>query len=392
MKMENIEEKLDCPKPTKNKTYKELSQNGHSGVLMQKDTKFFNCIPCWNKKFVVVSESCVYLFKNENDRSYEKAFSLFGYRQVARADEASTKSGPFPFKISYTLDEVEKFKYFSALDNNERNVWMKVLKKELVKAHKLSSFETMSTTSSDSGIFDTETPISTSDYFDRYKRRSDLHADDSDLEREYSYITEHDVKPIIKNKPNSCSMTMSPPARIFDNKTRSVGGSSSSSRVPPPLPPFILPDSPTFKSPIKKSTSNQINRPDPSTRNAPGENTSTTQNAESSKIRFPVSEKLNFEKQARWDGHAAEGKKYLVQYGAEGTYMIRKSEKNFDVLEVISEYQPRKFKIFQGENYVTLDGEKKFDSTNKLILHYKNNDLPKRRTKLTCPISERLPG
>uniref|UniRef100_A0A8C4WQN0 PH domain-containing protein n=1 Tax=Eptatretus burgeri TaxID=7764 RepID=A0A8C4WQN0_EPTBU len=87
----------------------------------------------WQIRFIVVYCGCIYYFKTSSSAQPQGAFSLKGYNRIIRAEDETTPTAVFPFKILH-ISEKKRVWYFSTASDEERRRWMAAIRSE-VKHH-----------------------------------------------------------------------------------------------------------------------------------------------------------------------------------------------------------------------------------------------------------------
>lgn len=312
----------------------------------------------WRQKFVVLSRGCIYVFKDELASCPQMSYSLRLFLRLSRNDDGSVR---WSFCI-FPAEEGGKSLLFSCISEQERKEWMKSLKAEMVKAHKVTE---KTDENRDEYVYIEKPVIENASVGKKAKREPDkksngkkgkrvpeLPVDDDDEEEEE--IDDDDD-----------------PGGEKDYTT--IDESMLDNRPPMPAPASTKP--PEKKTPIKPTFKPAL----------PNDNKQTKIQHEKKAASLPASVNPNavLREAFEYDGSDRVQIEQLLVERPEGTYLVRKSRSDGkEVLSVNIEGCLKEFKIYPKNNGVTIDSTVYFSTVEELIQYYTEHLLPKKTTRL----------
>lgn len=126
-----------APSPNKTIACQDLLQQGsyvHSGWLRRQSLRNRLKIFSWPQVYVVIAGGCVYCFGNETAKRPATVFSLYGYDKVFRSGEITMKEATWAFKLVHANPDYRSYQ-FSASSEKEMAAWMKLFKREMLRAN-----------------------------------------------------------------------------------------------------------------------------------------------------------------------------------------------------------------------------------------------------------------
>ncbi|KAK6186075.1 hypothetical protein SNE40_008181 [Patella caerulea] len=388
-----------------------IAECSHSGFLAKRGRReriverfnlpqkpIFNDIKKWRKRFVIISQGCVYIYDKESSRNPHKAFPLAGYNQLFKM---GSDNGELIFRLEGLYPNMKECQ-FSCSVESERKEWMKQLREEMCIANDVEPDPMPSggsVTDDDVYVY-LQKPIKELEYDQDDEFYDDTGDDVGDGNEEFSsdddsydQIPENLVVPrnrmplpptpkdMRKSTTESKSSSLKPKTAIqppANNvpvvKTKTPVPTSSTQNVPlpkkkPPLPPPGQNDSPVKKKvPLPSASDKPRTNPKP-----PSIPKDTKVNGKSSKL-APLKEKdYLFPSSDR-----AEAAKILKK-GPVGTYLVRDSRTDgTKVLAVNTEEEVREYKVFTLGNKVSIDKKTYHNSMKDLLNAYSETNLPRR--------------
>ncbi|XP_050396695.1 SH3 domain-binding protein 2 [Patella vulgata] len=418
-----------------------ISECSHSGYLAKRGRReriverfnlpqkpIFKDIKKWRKRFVIISQGCVYIYDKESSRNPHKAFPLAGYNQLFKM---GSDNDELIFRLEGLYPQMKEYQ-FSCSSEGERKEWMKQLREEMCIANNVEPDQMPSggsVTDDDVYVY-LQKPIKEVENVQDDELYDDA-GDDAGGENEeygsdddsYDEIPEGLVVPrnrmplpptpkdMRKNTMDSKNTSLKPNAALQPPaknvpvvKTKPPVPMSSTQNVNPPKkkPPLLPPDqndSPVKKkvlpvpvpqndSPVKKKVPPVPQNDSPVKKKVPLPPTSdkrqtnpklpsmakdTKANGKFSKLP-PLSEKdYLFPSSDRQE--AAK----ILKHGPVGTYLVRDSRSDgTKVLAVNTEDDVREYKVFTQGNKVSIDKKTYHNSMRDLLNVYSENNLPRR--------------
>ncbi|GAB1598849.1 uncharacterized protein LOC115232387 isoform X1 [Argonauta hians] len=167
-----------------------LDTCSHMGWLRkQKDKSVLNKLLSTTapKVYVVLAESCLYYYKNENDKEPKGKYPLYGYDSVQHyADELYAWS----FVINHKNTTEDKIK-FSASSQNEMVEWIRWIESEIIKANNNMPCRSLPEGSSSEGV----------KVFSESAKIEEVFYDDIDLKKVMDEKKIHEKNPAINIDP-----------------------------------------------------------------------------------------------------------------------------------------------------------------------------------------------
>ncbi|XP_076105336.1 uncharacterized protein LOC143073580 isoform X2 [Mytilus galloprovincialis] len=303
---------------------------------------FFREAVKWRQRFVVLCEGCMYLYKDEYATSPLKAFSLADFTRIQRFQDNDRRTRMKFQLVPLNESSPQKFLTFCSSTDEERKIWFQKIRKEMDEAvhgssHLQSDFD-------QDEYVSLETPVQLQPAHTYREPDKKLVKKSKNNEKKKK---EKENKPNEKdNKPNE-----------KDKKENTA----TAGRRPPPSPPedAVPPNvpkerTPRLVEPIKPKV------PQKSQLNI-------------KKLRYSRSEfEFNSSDRTQVEG--------ILDEMSVGTFLVRKSRQdNQEVLSVKTDDGIKEYKIYNKQRGLSIDNKEQwFSSTEELLDHYSQKDIPNR--------------
>ena len=394
----------------------ELTAKGAKGGWVRK-RHFANKLKIfrWPKVYLVISEGCIYYFRNEFCKCPSGKFSLFGFNSVTRASGIKESEAIFPFKIDHTHKNEFKSYFFACSSGKEMKEWMKAIKEELTIANDSQKREGDYYYTQGFSLKTEQTPeaqgLSNDSGFG--------HSCDGDS----LSITYKDIEEDIYDNPISCQLP-----KDYGSYTKRVDEASDDEIIPddgpPPLPVRQKAGSVQKKRRRTKKKKVGEDVPDISKvtvsdresdpgkiaagalaaemknlfgNKKPGEKKRVETPPHEIPVEPPVEaaadddeeeeddEGDNYWKSIYFEGEKEKASEIIRDIGVNGVFLIRGGEQG-QVLVVFADNMPTKYRIqVRDEKYFLSQSGPKADSLEELLFEYFTHDLPNNKIKLTTP-------
>ncbi|KAK0060748.1 SH3 domain-binding protein 2 [Biomphalaria pfeifferi] len=331
----------------------------------------------WPRRFVILRESDLNVYVDENSKAPKSSFSLQGYNTVKRVD---TKGQDWAFAVhpAHNTDP-SKIKTFSCISNSERLDWMKAIKRQMYVANGMTIPDTtmseklrsisISEEEKDEyyliekaiDISDEMIPEMTSDSEEESSDSGSGGSKMGKTSRSFSLPQKDQTSP----SSSAGKFRKTSTSAIFESEAEKRANSKpvlrSHSDAAPPVPPPRYSD-------VMEDCPNYVNIPglEDETYEIPDDFVVHTLEALCTiHEENPDREELN---------------QRLLAKRHPGTYLIRKSRKGDEkVLAFLAEGgQVKEYKIYEVNSKWTIDRVKEFKDINDLLKHYSTMEkLPK---------------
>ncbi|XP_045189460.2 SH3 domain-binding protein 2-like [Mercenaria mercenaria] len=315
-----------------------------SGFLRKQGTleRLFKFLK-WRQKFVVLSRGCIYVFKDELATRPQSSFTLKLFVRTTRHDDGRVR---WSFSLLPVDQGRGKTLLFACISEPERKEWMKFVKAEMVKAHKVTENST------------------------------------GESRDEYVYLE----KPVLEDEPAKKSK-LAPKLPVDEEEIDDIdaddpGGEKDYTTIDdsmlddrPPMPKPVTKKTPDKKKPIKPNFKPA----------APNEKTEANTAAQKKASSLPASFNPNVVLRTAFEYKGSDRTEIesLLAQRPEGTYLVRKSRSDGkEVLSVNIDGCLKEFKIYTKDNTVTINHTDYFPSVEELIQNYMDHPLPKKATRL----------
>ena len=405
------------PQPLQNIGCQELTAKGGKGGWVRK-RHFANKLKIfrWPKVYLVISEGCIYYFRNEFCKCPSGKFSLFGFNSVTRASGIKESEAIFPFKIDHTHKNEFKSYFFACSSGKEMKEWMKAIKEELTIANDSQKRE-------GDYYYTQGFSLKTEQTSEAQGLSNDSgfgHSCDGDS----SSITYKDIEEDIYDNPTSCQLP-----KDYGSYTKRVDEASDDEIIPddgpPPLP--VRQRAGSVQKKRRKRTKKKkvgedvpdISKVTVSDRESdpgkiaagalaaemknlfgnkkPGEKKCVETLPRELPVEPPVEaaadddeeeeddEGDNYWKSIHFEGEKEKASEIIRDIGVNGVFLVRGGEQG-QVLVVFADNMPTKYRIqVQDEKYFLAQSGPKADSLEELLFEYFTHDLPNNKIKLTTP-------
>ncbi|BFZ02158.1 hypothetical protein BsWGS_05197 [Bradybaena similaris] len=317
----------------------------------------------WPQQYVIIGEKCLYYYSSETSKQPDGAVSLYGFNKIVRASDVKNSEALWAFKLEH-IQPCVKSLYFAASSEREMLTWMKAIKAEMLNANSMKSkfdIQALSLENSSQGSWDSGDyrDLEESIYMEAIGSRTSGYSSDKDDETVEDF--EHPpLPPRLPRHSNSAFLAKSQTLPDRDEKRASshfsyslqINVSSDDSdkswhkdkRLKPPL------------SPQSKET---------------------------------ITDPSQYWASVYFNGSKIKAAEVMSKIADDGTYLIRKSDDNTNVLLFYAHPVIKKFKIIEKINgCVALSSqEPEFETVEDMLYHYYSNNMPNTNMKLTTPYS-----
>lgn len=351
----------------------------------------------WRQKFVILSQGCVYCYGNEFSKSPSAAFSLSVYESVKEIGDQAQMLHCFEI---YHEDHTKTPHTFACETDQKRKEWVSHIRESIEQSHKISQGSLHSDGGgSDEGIVmapsitkrkptrdlpplpripsDNDVKISGSSGQKKTKKPEseyDLGDDDDEVEEDATY-NDVDVSEFDHPLEGSPSFKHGLAGRIG---LPGMAGLNLSDQRPsfqplkPPKPSHADPASrPAVPLPLPKPKKTAESR-----QSCAYEDTEPTKPRMGAK---PLHAKVFSPVSYLFDSNDKEQAREILSSKRGGTFLLRNGRQDRDkkVLSVKTDLGVKEFQIQQKEGHMTLNNQEVFEDLDKLLLHYRENNLPK---------------
>ncbi|XP_063435222.1 SH3 domain-binding protein 2-like isoform X2 [Mytilus trossulus] len=326
---------------------------------------FFREAVKWRQRFVVLCEGCMYLYKDEYATSPLKAFSLADFTRIQRFQDNDRRTRMKFQLVPLNEDSPQKFLTFCSSTDEERKVWFQKIRKEMDEAvhgssHLQSDFD-------QDEYVSLETPVQVQPahtYREPDKKLVKKSKNNEKKKKEKdNKPNEKDNKPNEKDKNENTAtagrrLPPSPPEDDDEDDLSdydTIAEDAFVSRALPAVPPSVPKErTPRLIEPIK-----------PKVPQKPQSNIK--------KLRYSRSEfEFNSSDRTQVEG--------ILDEMSVGTFLVRKSRQdNQEVLSVKTDDGIKEYKIYNKNRGLSIDNKEQwFSTTEELLDHYSQQDIPNR--------------
>jgi len=89
----------------------------------------------WPRRYIVLYEGCLYMFKSETSNKPSYAVSLYGYSKIERQYGEVQGKVPWPFKLVNALNDKDNSIYLSAPTERDLTIWIERLEQQMIFAN-----------------------------------------------------------------------------------------------------------------------------------------------------------------------------------------------------------------------------------------------------------------
>lgn len=314
----------------------------------------------WRQRYIVISQGCLYIFKDEFSRSHIMAVSLKTYNKTLRSPNIPRM--PYVFRVMPHDPTAGRILVFSCPDEANQKRWMAAIKKDLLRAN-------------DVAVEDIDDSLEDYIYLEKDVRAHKVEAEiqaqankELDPEKDYSVIKEVDLgrrgplpsvpsstsslppptkkAPPVFQKPKASTLDTTQNTTVLNDKAKAPGQASGQKNA-------------RFKKRMPTPKSQRIPEDDPEK---------------------PVVDRKSY----LFKGSDRSQVEDLLLSKTEGTFLVRESRSDGrEVLSVNIGDILKEYKLYVKEKKCTIDNKNYFDSTEELLLYYHDNYLPNKNVKLT---------
>lgn len=343
----------------------------------------------WTRKYCVISQGCIYCYRNELSDKPLSAFSLYLYESVK---EAEYPNGIHCFEIIHE-DHNKTGHVFSCDTSERRKTWIEHINEAIIQCHQHSG-EKLSA-DSDEGIVITNKPrgrptlplpsvpgssptvTGSTAKNKKYKAaKSEYDLESTDDEDPYDEVeNKNGSTPVTQTMPKTPPKPLLPTSKplppTVGNKTRTFPGAQSVLPVPDPS---------SLRHRQSMSERQPVALPYQKARSSSSSNIPTASGKPPKPDDEPLEGYINLfpEEEYLLDSSDRVATENALSDKPDGTFLIRKSSKGGQVLAVKTRLGIKSFQIVNEANgKVSLDKIKYFPCIGALLCFYHKNLLPK---------------
>lgn len=347
----------------------------------------------WRQKFVILSQGCVYCYGSEFSKSPSAAFSLSVYERVEEIGDQAQMLHCFEV---YHEDHNKTPHRFACETDQKRKEWIAHIKESIEQSHNVSQGSLHSEGGgSDEGIVmapaitkrqptrnlpplpsipsDDDMVVSSNQRQRKTKKPESEYdlGDDDDDEDEEQDTTYNDVDDSTFNQPMFGSPTSRHGLAGSVGLPGMAGMNISGQRPLKPPKPGDPAGRPAVPLPLAKPKKTADTR-----QSYAYEDTEPTKPRVGIK---PLHAKVFPPNSYLFDSSDKDQARDILSSKPDGTFLLRNGRQDPDkkVLSVKTHLGVKEFQMHQKDGQVTLNNQDKFEDVDKLLTHYRENNLPK---------------
>lgn len=334
----------------------------------------------WNKQYVILYNTFLFVFKEETSKSPEKIIRLCEYKSTCPCD-LDSRSIPWPFKLLKKNDS--SFQMFAATSNEDRSKWMGAIQREFENpTNEDNEYNALGENGDNADLDDEDFENSDSSDYLVYEEAHKAPRQNIPLP---PLPSARNNVPLPAPEGTSPPLNRPPtllPKNSFVSQTKNIIGSllkTQNKKVPPnKTPPPVKPkpklDNGSISSRIKTSSSVR--------------QTSEEEYELFSTYEDTIHVTKTLSELSMWTGGADAATEEMTKHlKKDGVYLVRKATNGIGyTLAIITETVSKKFSIFEQNKKYSLLGEE-FNDLESLLQHFTNHNLPNRQLRLQKPYS-----